>query len=172
MSMLEPTQVTNLDQYGHAPLDWSRARDQIAVPPSGPERRMYLGTVRPDGRPHSAGIGATWFDGEMYFVTGKQTQKGRNLAANPACTLSLALADLDVVLEGEAQVVTDDVVLEPLAALYNEGGWPAKVQDGAFTAPFTAPSGGPPPWHVWRVAVHTAYAVATAEPHGATRWRF
>jgi hypothetical protein len=172
MSMREPTETTNLDRYGHAPLEWSRARDLIAVPPSGPDRRTFLGTVRPDGRPHAAGVGATWFDDDMYFVTGQETQKGRNLAANPACTLSLPLSEMDVVLEGEAQIVTDNAVLEPLAALYNEGGWPARVEDGAFVAPYSAPSAGPPPWHVWRMTVHTAYAVAAVEPHGAMRWRF
>jgi hypothetical protein len=172
MSMREPTETTNLDRYGNAPLEWSRARDQIAEPPSGPDRRMYLGTVRPDGRPHSAGIGATWYEGDMYFVSGMGTRKSRNLAANPACTLALALGDMDVVLEGDAQIVTDAAVLEPLAALYNSGGWPASVEGDAITAPYSAPSAGPPPWHVWRMEVHTAFAVAAAEPHGATRWRF
>lgn len=41
-----------------------------------------------------------------------------------------------------------------------------------FTAPFSAPSAGPPPWHAYRFIFHTAVGVATAEPNGATRWRF
>ena len=28
------------------------------------------------------------------------------------------------------------------------------------------------PWHVYRLTLHTAVGVATAEPHGATRWDF
>jgi hypothetical protein len=42
----------------------------------------------------------------------------------------------------------------------------------AFTAPFSAPSAGPPPWQLYRLTPHTAVAVASAEPHGATRWEF
>ena len=42
----------------------------------------------------------------------------------------------------------------------------------AFTAPYSAPSAGPPPWHLYRFTFHTAVGVAGEEPHGATRWRF
>ena len=45
------------------------------------------------------------------------------------------------------------------------------MEGDAFTAPFSAPSAGPPPWHLYRFRFHTAF-VATAEPYGATRWRF
>ncbi|WP_230687058.1 hypothetical protein [Catellatospora vulcania] len=31
---------------------------------------------------------------------------------------------------------------------------------------------GPAPWHLYRLTLHTAVGVATAEPHGATRWDF
>jgi hypothetical protein len=62
--------------------------------------------------------------------------------------------------------------LEQVAGLYRSGGWPAQVEDDALTAPFSAPSAGPPPWHLYRFTFHTAVGVATAEPHGATRWRF
>jgi len=42
----------------------------------------------------------------------------------------------------------------------------------ALTAPYSAPSAGPAPWHLYRLRFHTVYGVATAEPYGATRWRF
>ena len=73
---------------------------------------------------------------------------------------------------GEATRVTDGPTLERLAALYRAQGWPAEVEGDAFTAPYSAPSAGPPPWHLYRFAFHTAFAVAGEEPHGATRWRF
>jgi len=28
------------------------------------------------------------------------------------------------------------------------------------------------PWNLYRLTLHTAVGVATAEPHGATRWDF
>src|SRR5690606_22568377 len=33
-------------------------------------------------------------------------------------------------------------------------------------------SGGPPPWYVYEFVPEDAYAVATTEPGGATRWTF
>ena len=62
--------------------------------------------------------------------------------------------------------------LERLAAAYREAGWPVQVGGDAFTAPYSAPSAGPPPWHLYRVTIHTAFGVATEEPYGASRWRF
>jgi len=46
------------------------------------------------------------------------------------------------------------------------------VEGEAFTAAFSAPSAGPPPWQLYRFTFHIAFGVATAEPYGATRWRF
>ena len=39
---------------------------------------------RPDGRPHAAGVGVAWHDGDVYFQCGPETRKARNIAANPA----------------------------------------------------------------------------------------
>ena len=49
---------------------------------------------------------------------------------------------------------------------------PNAVVDEGFTAEYSAPSAGPPPWYLYRVEPEVAFGVATAEPHGATRWRF
>ncbi|ANZ35835.1 pyridoxamine 5'-phosphate oxidase [Lentzea guizhouensis] len=166
------THTRNLDQYGHAALPWSRAQDQLATETASADVPYFLNTVRPDGRPHSAGIGAVWFEDALYFVSGPGTRKSRNIAANPACTVSVRLTGLDLVLEGEAERVVDTAVLGRLAARYREAGWPAEVAGEAFTAPFTAPSGGPPPWYVYRLVLRGAHAVASREPYGATRWTF
>jgi hypothetical protein len=168
----DPVEVTNLDRYGSAELPWSRPRDLLASEPPGPETSFFLGTSRPDGRPHAAGIGALWDDGELYFTSGPGTRKARNLAANPACTISVKLEGIDLVMEGEAARITDGPTLERVAGRYRENGWPAEVEGEAFTAPFSAPSAGPPPWQLYRFTLHTAFGVAAAEPHGATRWRF
>jgi hypothetical protein len=167
-----PIEATNLDRYGSPALLWSRPHDLLAASPAGADTSFFIGTTRPDGRPHSAGIGALWFDGDLYIVSGPTTRKSRNLAANPACVISVKLEGLDLVLEGEASRVTGSATLEQIAKLYNDGGWPAEVQGDAFTAPYSAPSAGPPPWYLYRFTFHTAIGVAGAEPHGATRWRF
>jgi hypothetical protein len=167
----EPIETTNLDRYGHAALPWSRPRDLLAASAAS-HTTFFLGTVQPDGRPHAAGVGALWHDGDLYIVSGPQTRKSRNLAATPACTISVGLEGIDLILEGEATRVTDQPTLETVAGLYRDAGWPAEVEGEAFTAPYSAPSAGPPPWYLYRFTFHTAFGVAGAEPHGATRWRF
>lgn len=165
-----PAEVTNLDRYGDPALDWNRAREALVAGPTG--GTFFLGTIGPDGRPHAAGVGAVWLDGDLYFVSGPGTRKSRNLAANPACTISASLPGIDIVIEGDATRVTDPATLERVAAHYRENGWPAEVEGDAFTAPYSAPSAGPPPWHLYALNFHTVVGVAAAEPHGATRWRF
>ena len=128
----EPTDVRNLDRYGNPALPWSRARDALAAPFQ--TDRFFLGTVGPDGRPHAAGVGALWCDDDFYVVSGPGTRKSRNLAANPACTISAALRGIDLVFEGEATRVADGPTLERLAGLYRAQGWPAEVEGDAFTA--------------------------------------
>ncbi len=165
-----PVATKNLDIYGNAPLPWSRAQEALSAAPFIPN--SFLSTVRPDARPHSAGIGALWVDGDIYFTSGPGTRKSRNLAANPACTILARMNGIDVVLEGEAARVTDAATLELLAARCRDDGWPVQVEGDAFTGPYSAPSAGPPPWNLYRFTFHTAIGNATAEPHGASLWRF
>jgi hypothetical protein len=172
MTDRDPAQVTNLDRYGFDALPWSRPRDLLASGPLGPDTPFFLGTARPDGRPHAAGVGAVWRDGDLYFTSGAGTRKARNLAANPACTVSARLQGIDLVLEGEASRVTDPATLQDVAGVYRDGGWPAEVAGDAFTAPYSAPSAGPPPWDLYRFTFERAFGVATEKPYGATRWSF
>jgi pyridoxine/pyridoxamine 5'-phosphate oxidase len=163
----------NLDIYGDPPIPWSRALKQLeAAPDTQTPRSTWLSTVRPDKRPHVAAVGALWVDGRFYFTSGAGTRKSRNLAANPNCVLSIALPDLDLVVEGRASKVTDQATLERLAQRYAAQGWPARATDGALTAEFSAPSAGPPPWELFVVTAVVAFGVATAKPYGAMRWRF
>jgi hypothetical protein len=171
MANRTPIETRNLDIYGNAALPWSRPHELLEASIFF-GRPAFLGTTRPDGRPHAAGIGAIWLDGEIYFTSGPGTRKSRNLAANPACTISAGLATIDIVFEGQAVRVTDAETLERVAASCRETGWPVQVEGEALTGPFSAPSAGPPPWFLYRFTFHTAIGNATAEPHGATLWRF
>ena len=172
MTNHEPTATANLDATSELePLPWKRARDLLDAGALA-EAASFLGTVRPDGRPHSARIGAAWYDGDVYFQTGRQTRKARNLDVNAACTLSTSLTGIDLVFEGVAERVTDGPTLEAVAEVWREGGWEAEVSRDGIVAPYNAPGTGPPPWQVYRVTAHTVLGVATAEPYGATRWRF
>jgi hypothetical protein len=79
---------------------------------------------------------------------------------------------MDPVFEGEARRVADTPTLAAVAAVYREVDSRVQGDGDAFTAPYRAPSAGPPPWHLFRLTAHTVFGVAIAEPHGATRWRF
>jgi hypothetical protein len=164
-------EATNLDIYGHPPIPWSRAKQQLEAPASE-NVTHFLATVRPDGRPHVAGVGALWVDDRFFFVSGAGTRKSQNLAERADCVISIKLADLDLIVEGTATKVTDEATLQRLAKLYDAQGWPVTVKDDAFTAPYSAPSAGPPPWDLYEFTATTAFGVATAEPHGAMRWDF
>lgn len=171
MSERQPSRVTNLDRYGAPEVPWSLARERLAAQ-NGPEVGYFLGTVGADGRPYAAGIGAVWDDGDLYFTSGPGTRKSRNLAARPDCTIAVKLTGLDLTMNGQARRVTDDPTLQRVAAIYRELGWPAQVDGDGFTAPFSAPSAGPPPWHLYRFRISSAVGLRTIEPNGATRWQF
>lgn len=170
MTDLTPSTTTNLDVYGHEALEWDRARAALSV--ASADHTWFLGTCG-DVVPHAAGVGAQWLDGDLWFPSGPRTRKSRDLAANPSCTLAAHLPGIDLTLTGSAHRVTDPATLERVATGYRDvHGWPAQVDGDGLTAPFSAPSAGPPPWHLFRFTFHTAVGVAGAEPHGATRWRF
>lgn len=157
--------------YNLDPIPWSRALEALESKQPD-DRPHFLATTRPDGRPHLAGVGAVWDDGKVYFVSGAATRKSQNLAQNANCAVSMSLKGIDLVFEGRAERVTDDETLQRLAKRYADGGWPTRVEDGAFTYDYSAPSAGPPPWDLYAVAPKTVFGVMSDGPGGATRWRF
>ena len=176
----EPIKTTNLDIYGSDALPWSRARaglesgiGEASVGSGDPTNRtFFLSTVGPNDKPHTAGVGAVWIDDQVWFTSGEGTRKSRHLAANPACAMAVSLPGLDLVIEGRAGRVTDAALLEKLATAYRAQGWPVQVDGEDFTAPYSAPSAGPAPWHLYVLDAEVAFGVAGAEPFGASRWRF
>lgn len=175
-------EIFNLaDQYGLPLLDWAQIESRldagISQAPSsgGPARHTcWLTTINADGSPHVTGVGALWVDGSFWFETGEGTRKGRNIARDPRCVLSVATDEFDLVVEGESHQVTDPSTVATMAAHWAAAGWPAKVDDSgrALTAEYSAPSAGRPPWSVYRLVARTATAMGVVEPGGATRWSF
>jgi hypothetical protein len=168
------------DLYDLPVLEWppieTRLEQGMTQAPGtgGPNRHTcWLATIDADGSPHVTGIGALWHEGAFWFETGRESRKGRNIARDPRCTMSLATETFDIVVEGDARMVTDPVTVAELAALWAED-WPCRVDESgiALTADFSAPSAGPPPWHVYRLTPHAATVLQTVEPGGATRFRF
>lgn len=167
--------------YDTPDLSWTAITDRLdagfaqAPGGGGPDRHTcWLATIDEDGRPHLTGIGAVWADGAFWFETGPTSRKGRNLARDERCALSIATHEFDLTVDGRATPVTDPAIVAARAAEWAADGWPCEVDESgvALTAPFSAPSAGPPPWTVYRFEIDAATAIATVEPGGAQRWRF
>jgi hypothetical protein len=167
----QPTATRNLDRYGGPALPWAEAHELLKSGPKGPTVGFFLGTVSPHGRPHVAGVGAVWHDGDLYFPSGPATRKSRNLDTNPASTIAVKLPGMDLTLAGEATRVTEPDLLAQVVELYRRLGWPAEVDGDALTAPYSAPSAGPPPWNLYRFRYATVVGLGT-EAQGATLWSF
>jgi hypothetical protein len=172
MTDRQPVETVNLDRYDNPEVPWGSALEILAHGPKGPRAGFFLCTVRPDGRPHAAGIGAVWHESDLYFTSGPGTRKSQDLAKNAACAISAKLPGMDLTLEGTASRESDPATLERVAGIYRDLGWPAEVERDAFTAPFSAPSAGPPPWHLYRFTFDRVVGLKTDEPNGASLWRF
>ncbi|MGH3488296.1 MAG: pyridoxamine 5'-phosphate oxidase family protein [Actinopolymorphaceae bacterium] len=135
----------------------------------------WLTTVRPDGRPHVTPLIGLWLDDALYFCTGPEERKAKNLAGNPHCILTTGRNDLDegcdIVVEGEARKVADKAGLDRVATGY----------ETKYGRHFTAPDGT---FHgladvirrgealVYEVVPATAFGFGKGRPFSQTRWRF
>ena len=144
----------------------------------------WLSTVRPEGRPHVTPLIAVWLDGALYFCTGEDERKAKNLLQNKQVAVTTgcnALTEgLDIVVEGDAVAVSDDAKLRRIAdqyvSKYGEG-WRFAVHDGAFYHE----TGSVREEHtsravVFEVAPTTVFGFSKGfgdgAAYGQTRWRF
>ncbi|MEV7405023.1 pyridoxamine 5'-phosphate oxidase family protein [Streptomyces sp. NPDC091267] len=133
----------------------------------------WLSTVRPDGRPHVTPLIGVWWQGALYFSTGPQERKARNLTANPEVVLTTGTnswsAGLDVVVEGRAVQVSDEDVLARLAEAWETKYgpvWHFDVADGAFLGSLDNRA------DVFAVSPRTVFGFGKGDPFTQTRWRF
>ena len=112
-------------QPGAEPTSWEETERTLRD-----AQLFWISTVRRDGRPHVTPLVAVWDDGALYFSTGPDEQKARNLETNPRVALTTGCngwqEGLDVVVEGEAERVTDEARLSELARAWREkwdGSW-------------------------------------------------
>jgi pyridoxine/pyridoxamine 5'-phosphate oxidase len=101
-----------------------------------------------------------WANGAFSFSTDPASAKGRNLAAQPNVVVHLESGDDVVIVEGQAERVTDPVVFEPLVDAYEQ-------KYGIRLDP-TDPHFG-----LYVVKPKAAYGwTEQSFPTTATRWRF
>jgi general stress protein 26 len=170
--MVEADPVTELGAFsgdGAVPTAWARGRRDLE------DAQVYwLTTVRPEGRPHVTPLLGIWLDDALYFCTGSNERKAKNLAQNAHCVLTTGcngLDGLDLVVEGDAAKVTDRAELARVADTY----------ESKYGSHFTAPEGN---WFglgdtirrgdvlVCRVAPATAFGFGKGTPSSQTRWTF
>jgi hypothetical protein len=136
-------------------LPWRWAAERLIK-----SRNYWIGTISRDGRPHSMPVWGVWLDGMLYFSTGRQSRKARNLAADPRCSATTEFAGEAVIVEGSAEIVTDAGLLSRFKEAYDpKYDWDMDVSTGPIYA--VTP----------RVAF--GFIESAAEFQGsATRWRF
>ena len=151
--------IINVGAADGPPIDWAA----VAI---DRQARVGLGA---GSRRH-----ALWVDGAFWFQTGAGTRKGRNVARDQRCSIALSIQDADVVVEGDAARVTEPRAVARVARAWADNGWPAEPDEtgAGITAPFNAPSQGPPPWNVYRILPRSAIVALGTEPGGLTRFRF
>lgn len=159
-------------------VNWANVVEKLdAGSPPAPDahnaRTTWLSTVNDDGSPHVTAVGALWLDGSFWFQTGPRTRKAHNVARDPRCSIAVSVRDADIVTEGEAARETDRATLVRLAKAWADQGWPAELDEtgSGITAPFNAPSQGPPPWNVYRIRPLAVTVALGTEPGGLTRFR-
>jgi hypothetical protein len=145
---------------------WETGREALA------QAEIYwLTTVRPDGRPHVTPLIAIWQDEAMHFCTGPEEQKAKNIIQNAHCIMTTGCnrlgEGLDLVVEGDATLVSDEARLQRLADAYQaKYGWHFDVRDGAFSND----AGGRA--LVYAIVPQTVFGFGKGEPYSQTRWRF
>ena len=131
---------TRFSDPGTDPTSWEQTRHMLEQ-----AQLFWITTVRPDGHPHVTPLVAVWLDETLYFSTGPDEQKSHNLAANPHVALTTGANDwqegLDIVVEGEAQRVTDVDLLGRLVDAW-AGKWDGRWTYRASPTGFEHSTGG------------------------------
>ncbi|MGA3087141.1 MAG: pyridoxamine 5'-phosphate oxidase family protein [Terriglobales bacterium] len=90
-----------------------------------PCRTFWLATIRAGLHPsqtcpHVMPVWGVWLDDAFFFSTGRKSRKGRNLTANPACTIANDDGEEAVIVQGVAEEVREEAILVRVAATYKK----------------------------------------------------
>lgn len=131
-------------------LPWSHAVERLQK-----SKNYWIGTVSPEGKPHTMPTWGVWVDNTLYFGGGPQTRWSRNLAENPAVAVHLESGDDVIALEGTVGRITDPNDPE------------VKSIDDAYEAKYGMRHGIP----LWMLRPQVVFAW-TKFPNDMTRWKF
>jgi PPOX class probable F420-dependent enzyme len=143
---------------GSGLIPWAEAERRLTV-----AHDYWVATVTPDGAPHVMPVWGVWLGRRLWFSSGLRSRKGRNLAADPRCSVTTDDARDPVVLEGVAERTTDLAVIAEFVAAVN-----AKY-DASVTVEFQDPAVN----GTFAVRPARVFALSGADFTGSpTRWRF
>jgi nitroimidazol reductase NimA-like FMN-containing flavoprotein (pyridoxamine 5'-phosphate oxidase superfamily) len=168
-STVPQTSVGPFSSPGAGPTPWEATQWALRR-----IQKFQLCTVRRDGRPHVTPLLAIWALGAMWFTTGENEQKAKNLRANPHCALTSGTATLtgnDYVIEGTASLVTDQATRQAVATAFEEAyGWQLTREDGTWHQLGNAVRNGSV--QLYRVQPDKAFAFTIGSQSSQTRYRW
>jgi hypothetical protein len=143
-------------------LSWSYVEDRLKA-----ARNYWLGTISPDGRPHARPVDGVWVMGALCFGGSDRTRWVRNLRRNRALSVHLPSESEAIILEGEAEYVTDPAdPLGPASMAASREKYPQYFQEGA---PLDVSHFEP----FWCLRPQVVYAwPLQGFPNRATKWVF
>jgi len=147
---------------GKGLLPWRWAQERLEK-----GHTYFIATSDPAGKPHVMPVWGVWFNELLFFSTGNESRKARNLSANPRCSVAMEfdsgrrpkkgrIKDA-IVLEGLADLVTDSKTRKKFSAIY-EDKYAWDMED--FDEP------------VYRVRPQVVFGLTSEMTETATRWRF
>jgi nitroimidazol reductase NimA-like FMN-containing flavoprotein (pyridoxamine 5'-phosphate oxidase superfamily) len=163
------TELCDFSSPDAVPTAWQKACRVLS------DAELYwLSTVRPDGRPHVTPLLGVWLHGALYFCTGPEERKAKNLAQNQGCVLTTGRNDLkglDLVVEGRALIVDEEAERRSVAETFeSKYGSHFAEPDGTWAGLGDAIRGGDA--LLYRVNPSRAFGFGKGGPYSQTRWSF
>jgi general stress protein 26 len=140
-------------------IPWSYVEQKLRA-----ATNYWIATVGPNGTPHARPVDGVWVEGALCFGGSPETRWVRNLQANPAISVNLSSEAEAIILEGDAELITDQA--HPLATAStaaNKEKYPQYFESGLLSEfhPF------------WALRPKRAYAWSLEGfPKRATKWAF
>ena len=114
------------DSEGVLPWSWAVERLTNA-------HNYWIATGGRGAAPQLTAGWGVWLDGAFYFSCAATSRKARNLAEDARCAISTERADEAVIVEGVAELVADQALLEQFKAAYDpKYDWEIEIDKGGI----------------------------------------
>jgi nitroimidazol reductase NimA-like FMN-containing flavoprotein (pyridoxamine 5'-phosphate oxidase superfamily) len=121
-------------------------------------RTFWLASIHAaHDRPHVMPVWGVWLEDAFFFSTGRKSQKGQNLTANSACTITNDDGEEAVIVEGQAKEISNPAMLKRMASAYKKK---YKIDPRGMNEP------------IFKVEPNKVFAfIEKSFPKSATRWK-